>query len=149
VLVQAAPLAAAPVPTAIADAVELRRTPSDDFLAIIAARKASLPAVAHRVMLGPPAVRFAEIRRDGELVAITRGAVVDGWLHIALVEVVPSARRQGLAHTAGAALGNWALGEGATRAFLQVEEANTAAVGLYARQGYTTHHTYVTYRFDG
>jgi N-acetylglutamate synthase len=132
------------------EGVELRRAPSDDFLAIIAARKASLPEVARHVMLGVPNVRFAEIRdTDGTLLAISRGAAVDGWLHLGLVEVVPAARRRGLARAAAAALAGWAATEGATRAFLQVEEANEAAVALYAKQGFRTHHTYVTYRLDG
>jgi N-acetylglutamate synthase len=146
VLVQAAGLSDLAGP---ADGVELRPDPSDGFLAIVGARKASLPAVAHQVMLGVPQVRFAEIRDgDGTVQAITRGAVVDGWLHLALVEVVPAARRRGLARAAAAALAGWAATEQATRAFLQVEEANEAAVALYGKQGFRTHHTYVTYRLD-
>jgi predicted GNAT family acetyltransferase len=43
------------------------------------------------------------------------------------------------------ALAQWATTIGARRAFLQVEERNEAAVALYARLGFTTHHTYVTY----
>jgi ribosomal protein S18 acetylase RimI-like enzyme len=129
--------------------VQLGLAPSEGFLAIVGARKASLPAVAHQVMLGVPRVRFAEIRDgDGTVQAIARGAVVDGWLHLALVEVVPAARRRGLARAAAAALAGWAATEQATRAFLQVEEANEAAVALYAKQGFRTHHTYVTYRLD-
>jgi ribosomal protein S18 acetylase RimI-like enzyme len=34
---------------------------------------------------------------------------------------------------------------GATRAYLQVEERNTAAVAMYAGLGFTTHHAYVTW----
>ena len=72
----------------------------------------------------------------------------DDWLHIALVEVIPSARQRGLAGTVYAALARWADSVGARRSFLQVEEQNEAAVALYARQGFTTHHRYVTYRWD-
>lgn len=147
VLVQTADLAAL---SEGADRVELLPEPSADFLDVIAARKASLPAVARRVLLDVPPVRFAEIRdSDRRLLAITRGAAQDTWLHLSLVEVVPAARRRGLARAAAAALARWAADEGATKAFLQVEEQNEAAVQLYARQGFRTHHTYVTYRLDG
>jgi ribosomal protein S18 acetylase RimI-like enzyme len=129
--------------------IALYERPSEDFLAIIRDRKASLPASSSRVLLDVPEVRFVEARgANGGLLAITRGAVVDDWLHIALVEVVPSARRRGLARTVYAALARWADNVGARRAFLQVEEQNEAAVTLYARQGFTTHHRYVTYRWD-
>ena len=41
-------------------------------------------------------------------------------------------------------LAQWAGQRGSTRAYLQVEERNTAAVGLYTRMGFSTHHTYLT-----
>jgi ribosomal protein S18 acetylase RimI-like enzyme len=125
----------------------LHPEPSDDFLAIVAARKASLPPAARAVLLGAPA-RFAEVREDGTLLAIARGAVVDRWLHLSVVEVLPPARRRGYAVDLSRALARWAVGEGATRALLQVEEHNTAAIRLYARLGFTTHHTYETFRQD-
>jgi GNAT superfamily N-acetyltransferase len=143
VLVQVAALDQAEAP---AVPVRLEPRPTPDFLTILRARKQSLPDAALAVLTDVPAVRFAEVRDDdGTLLAITRGAVVDGWLHIATVEVVPAARRRGLAVAAYQALARWATTIGATRAFLQVEEQNEAAVALYARLGFTTHHTYVTY----
>jgi N-acetylglutamate synthase len=146
VLVQTGPLAAM-IDAAPASQVQLRERPSAEFLAVIRARKAALPASAEHVLTSVPAVRFAEARdHDGTLLAITRGALVEDWLHLGLVEVVPEARRRGLAQATSAALAGWARDLGATRAFLQVEEANEAAVRLYARLGFATHHTYVTYR---
>jgi len=41
-------------------------------------------------------------------------------------------------------MAQWATQRGATRAYLQVEERNTAAVALYAKMGFSTHHTYLT-----
>jgi ribosomal protein S18 acetylase RimI-like enzyme len=143
VLVQAAALDQAEAP---AVPVRLEEHPTPDFLAIVRARKESLPDAAMSVLTDVPAVRFAEVRDDdGSLLAITRGAVVEDWLHIATVEVLPVARRRGLAVSAYQALAQWATTIGARRAFLQVEERNEAAVALYARLGFTTHHTYVTY----
>jgi ribosomal protein S18 acetylase RimI-like enzyme len=146
VLVQTAPLAG--LATTGGAAVTLTRVPSAGYLDMITARKEVLPAAAHAVLTGPPAVRFAELREEDELRAIARGAVVDDWLHIGLVEVVPAARRRGLAQAISAALGAWAAGEGASKALLQVEEHNHAAVALYRRLGFTTHHRYMTYRAD-
>jgi GNAT superfamily N-acetyltransferase len=131
----------------VAGGVEMRDRPSAEFLDLLRARRAGLPAAAEHVLTSVPEVRFAEVRADDEgLLAIARGAVVEDWLHLGLVDVVPAARRRGLARTASNALATWALGRGATRAFLQVEERNGPAVRLWSRLGFTTHHTYVTYR---
>jgi len=143
VLVQTAPLE----PIAGEEKITLSRAPGDDWLEIVRARKSSLPAAARRVLTGPRRVRFAAAYDGDALVAIGRGAVVgDGnrRLHLALIEVVPSHRRRGLARRVTRALAAWGLGEGATTAFLQVEEHNTAAVALYGTLGFTTHHSYLT-----
>jgi GNAT superfamily N-acetyltransferase len=143
VLVQVAPLrAGAPA----GPAVRLAAEPSADFLAVARARKTALPEAALAVLTGPARVRFAEVRGDdGGLLAMARGAVVDGWVHLGLVEVVPAARRRGYAALVSLALMQWGRDAGATRAVLQAEQKNEAAVALYARLGFTTHHRYVTY----
>ena len=153
VLVQTAPLTSAPsIPSANPPSMEpgphLLPAPSREFLALVGARKAGLPPAALEVLAGPPMVRFAEIRGSGgALLAGARGAVVgDGsWLHVSLVEVVADARRRGLARRISLALMEWAGGLGATRAVLQVEEHNAAAVALYRGLGFANHHRYVTY----
>jgi N-acetylglutamate synthase len=142
VLVQVATLA----PTEPTHPVDLHPEPTEAFLEIVTARKESLPASAHHVLTTAEHVRFAEVRQGGDLVAIARGAVIAGWMHLGLVEVRESARRQGLARAASQALMQWAVPLGATRAVLQVEEENEPAVGLYAAMGFTTHHRYNTYR---
>jgi ribosomal protein S18 acetylase RimI-like enzyme len=143
VLVQTAALDQVPAPV---PEIELLARPSSELLALIAARKQGLPPAAEHVLHAAPHVRFALGRAaDGTLLAGARGAVVDDWLHLGLVEVVPQARRQGLARALWAALAAWAQGLGATRAVLQVEERNEAATRLYASVGFRTHHTYVTY----
>jgi GNAT superfamily N-acetyltransferase len=144
VLVQAAPL-----PPLVADApgVSLAKAPGDDWLAVAQARKQSLPPAARHVLTAPPEVRFASAYDGDTLVATGRGAVVGDerrWLHLGLIEVLPAYRRRGLARRVTAALAGWAAELGATHAFLQVEERNTAAVTLYGTLGFATHHSYLT-----
>ncbi len=146
VLVQTTTLSNVLVPAATPP-VDLREAPSVDFLKIVAARKESLPGAARHVLTALAEVRFAEVRGDhGALLAIARGAVVDGWLHLGLVEVIESARGRGYARGLTQALAGWAAGRGAARALLQVEEQNTAGVALYKVMGFTTHHRYMTFR---
>jgi ribosomal protein S18 acetylase RimI-like enzyme len=68
--------------------------------------------------------------------------VTGDWSGLSLVEVMPQARRQGLAKQITRALAGWAAGAGAMRAYLQVEQHNEAAVRLYGTLGFTTHHSY-------
>ncbi|MEU4714333.1 GNAT family N-acetyltransferase [Micromonospora purpureochromogenes] len=149
VLVQTVALAALP-PAASAPAgsppVELAAAPSDDWLAIAAGRKGGLPDAARHVLTAVDRVRFAHVYADGTLVAIGRGTVTGRgrWLGLSLIEVAPEARRRGLAGRVVRALVDWGVAEGATNAFLQVEQRNTAAVTLYRGLGFTTHHTYLT-----
>ncbi|MEU4399842.1 GNAT family N-acetyltransferase [Micromonospora orduensis] len=145
-LVQTVPLPLAG-PTATSVAVELATAPSEEWLAIAAGRKGGLPDAARHVLTAVEQVRFAHVYADGTLVATGRGTVTgEGrrWLGLSLIEVVPAARRQGLARRVIHALADWGVSAGATHAFLQVEQRNTAAVALYRTLGFTTHHTYLT-----
>lgn len=150
VLVQTVPLATltGPPDRSAADRppVTLARAPADDWLAVAADRKGGLPDAARHVLTAVDRVRFAELRVDGRLLAVGRGTVTgEGrWLGVSLLEVLPEARRQGLAGAVMRALAGWAAAEGATHAFLQVEQHNVGAVALYRRLGFTTHHTYLT-----
>ncbi|MEF9906209.1 GNAT family N-acetyltransferase [Streptomyces sp. P9-A2] len=73
--------------------------------------------------------------------------VVDGrWAGFAAVEVDPALRRRGLASAVMAALARRALEEGASAAWLQVEDDNAAAHALYGRMGFAAHHSYHHYR---
>jgi GNAT superfamily N-acetyltransferase len=138
-------LAAAAPAGAGLPAVRLSETPSPAWLALAAGRKGGLPAAARHILTAVRRLRFAEVYADGgDLLAIGRGAVTSGWFGVSLIEVVPEARRRGLAQHVVGALARWAGEEGATRAYLQVEERNAAAVSLYARLGFTTHHRYLT-----
>ncbi|MGQ5261776.1 GNAT family N-acetyltransferase [Micromonospora sp. ZYX-F-536] len=150
-LVQTTPLPLGARPAAGSPAagvgIELVAAPSDAWLAVAAGRKGGLPDAARHVLTAVDQVRFAHAyAADGRLVAIGRGTVTGQgrWLGLSLIEVLPAARRQGLAQAVIAALADWGAALGATHAFLQVEQRNTAAVALYQRLGFTTHHTYLT-----
>ncbi|MBQ1051533.1 GNAT family N-acetyltransferase [Micromonospora sp. C51] len=126
--------------------VELAAAPSADWLAVAAGRKGGLPDAARHVLTAVDQIRFAHAYVDGALVGIGRGTVTGQgrWLGLCLIEVLPVARRQGLAVRLIRALADWAADAGATDAFLQVEQSNTGAVALYRKLGFTTHHTYLT-----
>ncbi|GHJ05825.1 N-acetyltransferase [Micromonospora humidisoli] len=126
--------------------VGLDAAPSEEWLAVAAGRKGGLPDSARHILTAVARVRFAQVYADGRLLATGRGTVTGQgrWLGLSLIEVTPSARRQGLAARVIRALAEWGAAEGATHAFLQVEQRNTAAVTLYRKLGFTTHHTYLT-----
>ena len=89
---------------------------------------------------------------DGELTfaslaghAVGRGAVTaapDGtrWLGLSSVRVTVGSRRQGHARTLCDALISWGAAAGATRAYVQVEADNDAAIRLYTSMGFRLHH---------
>jgi ribosomal protein S18 acetylase RimI-like enzyme len=148
-LVQTAPVAGllAAAPRDGLPPVRLSETPSRAWLDVVAGRKGELPDAAIHLLTAVREVRFAEVYGDGgELLAIARGTVTgDGrYFGVFLVEVVPAARRRGLARHVISALAEWAGELGASTAFLQVEERNEVAVALYERLGFTTHHHYLT-----
>ncbi|WP_307060370.1 GNAT family N-acetyltransferase [Streptomyces achromogenes] len=95
-----------------------------------------------------PSVWFASVPApEGGAPAAIGRCVVDGrWAGFAAVEVAPAHRRRGLATTVMAALARRALDEGASAAWLQVEEENAGARALYAGLGFAAHHAYHHYR---
>ncbi|MFF9484347.1 GNAT family N-acetyltransferase [Streptomyces sp. NPDC014676] len=109
-------------------------------------RRKGVSEVALRVLGGGPSVWFATVPGDDAPAAIGR-CVVDGrWAGFAAVEVDPARRRRGLATAVMAALARRALDEGASAAWLQVEDDNTGARALYDRMGFAAHHAYHHYR---
>ncbi|MFF8830270.1 GNAT family N-acetyltransferase [Streptomyces sp. NPDC015131] len=103
-----------------------------------------------RVLGGGPSVWFATLPGDGDVPAAIGRCVVDGrWAGFMAVEVDPALRRRGLGTAVMAALARRALEEGASAAWLQVEEDNTAAAALYGGMGFAVHHRYHHFRSPG
>ncbi|MFH8685508.1 GNAT family N-acetyltransferase [Streptomyces anulatus] len=151
--------ALAPVGDLEADvrAVRLTREPDAAWLARYQRFSTPGPHVL-RVLGSGPSVWFATVPGDtGDTggadadpdappAAIGR-CVVDGrWAGFMAVEVAPEQRRRGLATTVMAALARRALDEGASAAWLQVEEDNEGARALYDGMGFAAHHRYHHYR---
>ncbi|MER5196150.1 GNAT family N-acetyltransferase [Streptomyces sp. NPDC002755] len=131
---------------AAAEGVVLAREADEAWLARY--QRKGVSAVALKVLGGGPSVWFASVPGEsgGAPAAIGR-CVVDGrWAGFAAVEVDPAQRRRGLATVVMAALAGRALEEGASAAWLQVEERNAGARALYAGMGFAAHHAYHHYR---
>jgi GNAT superfamily N-acetyltransferase len=129
--------------------VELADSPTDAWLAMVSAHKGRLPAAARHILTAVEDVVFASVQdEDGTMLGVARGAVTGPgpgrWLGVSLVQTAPAARRRGLGRHVMRAVAQWATQRGAVRAYLQVEERNTAAVALYQGLGFSTHHTYLT-----
>ncbi|HET6626805.1 MAG TPA: GNAT family N-acetyltransferase [Nocardioidaceae bacterium] len=105
-------------------------------------RARSYGAAALRVLEGPDQVGFASMVVAGEVVAKGRVAYADDWAGISNVWVSPARRRQGLAVVVMGALLEWGAERGATTVYLQTRGDNPAALTLYDRLGFVTHHEY-------
>ncbi|MEW5542604.1 GNAT family N-acetyltransferase [Streptomyces cyaneofuscatus] len=151
--------ALAPVGDLDADvsAVRLSRAPDEAWLSRYQRFSTPGPHVL-RVLGGGPSVWFATVAgagdgeagagvADGEAPAAIGRCVVDGrWAGFMAVEVAPEHRRRGLATSVMAALARQALKEGASAAWLQVEEDNEGARALYDGMGFAAHHRYHHFR---
>ncbi|MFD5343532.1 GNAT family N-acetyltransferase [Streptomyces anulatus] len=154
--------ALAPVGDLEADvrAVRLTREPDAAWLARYQRFSTPGPHVL-RVLGSGPSVWFATVPGATGDTGDTGGAdadpdappaaigrcVVDGrWAGFMAVEVAPEQRRRGLGTTVMAALARRALDEGASAAWLQVEEDNEGARALYAGMGFAAHHRHHHYR---
>ncbi|WP_460073548.1 GNAT family N-acetyltransferase [Streptomyces sp. YKOK-I1] len=129
-----------------AEGVVLGREADEAWLARY--QRKGVSEVALSVLGSGPSVWFASVPgpAGGAPAAIGR-CVVDGrWAGFGAVEVDPAQRRKGLATLVMAALARRALDEGASAAWLQVEEENAGARALYAGTGFSAHHAYHHYR---
>ncbi|KUO11743.1 GNAT family N-acetyltransferase [Streptomyces sp. DSM 15324] len=129
-----------------AEGVVLGREADEAWLARY--QRKGVSEVALSVLGSGPSVWFASVPGPGGGAPAAIGrCVVDGrWAGFGAVEVDPAQRRRGLATRVMAALARRALDEGASAAWLQVEEENAGALALYAGMGFSAHHAYHHYR---
>lgn len=100
------------------------------------------PSEAERHVLTTGKIGYGVAVRDGVTAGAVRGAIVEGWLHVARLAVRPEFRRRGIASELMGALGAWGTAQGAGRWVLQVAEDNAGALAFYAGLGCTPHHRY-------
>jgi N-acetylglutamate synthase len=118
----------------------IAETAGDAWLSLYGRTAGIDPGVVRQVLGSGDEVAFASI--GDPVVAIGRGVVSGDWLGLQAVEVVPDHRRRGLAKAIVHALLDWGASRGALSAYLQTLPDNTAALGLYTRYGFVTHHAY-------
>jgi GNAT superfamily N-acetyltransferase len=135
-------LAEGPDPRPDLPPVVVTDTPSPGWLAAYHYRGGTLPASGLAVLTNHRDPGFASVSLDGEVVAIARGAVDEGWLGVTAVEVSPGHRRRGLARHVMAGLFTWGQQRGARFGYLQVAVGNQAGRSLYAALGFAVHHGY-------
>jgi len=126
-----------------ASGTELTSQPDDAWFHRYRGGKGAEPT-SRALLMRHDNVTFASLRRDGNVIAIGRGTIDDGWLGVTAVDVAPEFRRQGHAKTIMAALWDWGRAGGAERSYLHVEGTNDPAIALYESLGYWIHHTYRT-----
>lgn len=101
-------------------------------------------AAVINVILERLAIRsaFIRLRRDGETVALGRGALEQGW--VGPYEVITDARfrQQGLGRQLMLHLLKWGKDNGARGAYLQVVVENAPAQRLYAQLGFREQYRY-------
>lgn len=129
--------------------VEVEPTVSAHWLAAEPLPSGMEPA-ARSVLEGPDEVAFVSVYADAtagapgtrRLAARGRAAYAEDWVGITNVWVTPEERRRGLAVLVFAELLGWAAERGASTAYLQTRGDNPAALALYDRLGFATHHSY-------
>ncbi|MFB9967462.1 GNAT family N-acetyltransferase [Sinosporangium siamense] len=90
----------------------------------------------------PDPMAFLVVVHGDEAVGMVLLAAHTGWTGIFAMATHPDHRRNGVATTLLHAAAQWALAQPAPRLYLQVEEDNGPAYGLYTRSGFTPSHSY-------
>lgn len=104
------------------------------------ANEASILAAQHRLIAVP--TLWASVTSGDTVMAVGVASVERGWAGLHGIYVGRDGRRQGLARALSASLLSRAHAMGARRAWLQVEQANAAAIPLYHSLGFETSWTY-------
>ena len=144
-LVQIAHEATLP-PLAGGDDIDVSTIPVEGFVDVCGALRGSPPGhrAAHleRLAHSPFAMHAVIARCDGEALACGQATLDDDLAAIYDMVTAPAARGRGLATRIVRELLQWAWQQGATRAFLQVNEDNAPARAVYRRFGFATTYAY-------
>jgi len=127
------------------ETVRLRGAPGAAFDAVMTAAAAHPEDTAERrgiIARAPDPKVFAEATHNAALAAIGMCVVTDSLAGVFAMRTAPDARRKGLARRVLRTLLAWAHEQGATHAYLQVEEDNPSAVALYESEGFVTRGRY-------
>ena len=103
----------------------------------------ALHAITSRMK--PPAA-FAEIKHRGACAGYALAVIHGGWAELGSIIIAPEARGQGLGRMIVTSLLQWAAGHGASKALLQVDVDNAAAISLYHSLGFGPCYRYSTWR---
>ncbi|MFN3672013.1 MAG: GNAT family N-acetyltransferase [Bosea sp. (in: a-proteobacteria)] len=135
-------------------AADIEYTPlaTEEWIAGVAARQsgakanaAHLAAIVEKVRM-PSA--FAALMIAGEPVAYGMSVAERGMAEIGSIVVDPAHRGQGLGRRIVAGLMSWARAKDCHSAYLQVDQRNAVAVGLYKSMGYRELYAYETRIID-
>ena len=149
VLVQVAELAGL-LRLAPPDAATLSATPSAAWASVYTADGFDPVDGANRVQLLSRSrhVVYACVSEGGQALAAGTGSISQGWLSIHGMRTAPGAQGRGLASRILAGLAAHAAAQGVRRVFLQVEDDNVVAQGLYRKAGFSTAWRYHYWRKD-
>lgn len=149
VLVQVAELAGL-LRLAPPDAATLSATPSAAWASVYTADGFDPVDGANRVQLLSRSrhVVYACVSEGGQALAAGTGSISQGWLSIHGMRTAPGAQGRGLASRILAGLAAHAAEQGVRRVFLQVEDDNAVAQGLYRKAGFATAWRYHYWRKD-
>ena len=142
-----------PTAGAADDAVTLSARPDPAFEAVFTASAGGNAADARERLdaLGrlPAPAFFGRLDLDGETAALGATAVEGEWAGIFGMRTLPDHRRKGLARRILGALLDMAEGQGARRAYLQVEADNAPAIALYSGLGFSPAYCYRYWAVEG
>lgn len=149
VLVQVAELAGL-LRLAPPDTATLSTTPSAAWASVYTAEGFDPVDGANRVQLLSRSrhVVYAHVSEGGQALAAGTGSISQGWLSIHGMRTAPGAQGRGLASRILAGLAAHAAAQAVHRVFLQVEDDNVVAQGLYRKAGFSTAWRYHYWRKD-
>jgi len=140
--VMLAPLVAreADVRVTLADSFDPAWAAASARMRVLPEDEAAILESQHRAIAVP--TLWASVRAGGTVLGVGAAAVERGWAGLHGIYVGKDGRRRGLARAISVSLLSRAHAMGARRAWLQVEQANVAAIPLYRSLGFETAWTY-------